>query len=274
VSKDVIKEPAAGEKVRVGGLVVDLAAMKVTSGGALLDFPDLSVRLFVAILNGGGKPVSAEALEQFVWEGNVVGAEALKQRIKLLRGALAEAGEKGLIETARGKGYQIAQPIVGYREPSVARKALSKGMRYVLISAAAIFILTLAVSLYEDVYTPYRLSETSLHVLPVKASGLVQSADAQFNAVVLEEMVGASGLAVITEGDGNPQGYLLKIELTADGGLVKGRALIVQQEGQRIAGVHTFSFELENTASMRQAARAIAESTATIIRGFPKRIRD
>ncbi len=94
---------------RVDDLVVDLSHRRITRNGEVLTLPDLSWRVFAALLDKAPEPVSFSDLASIAWQRDHVSADTLSQRIKLLRQALGDdPAAPRYIATERGVGYRLA----------------------------------------------------------------------------------------------------------------------------------------------------------------------
>lgn len=93
---------------RVGDLVVDIAARRVSLEGAVIQLKPLSFDLLVALVRAAPNLVSFDQLNERVWPGLVVSPETIVQRVKLLRDAFGDdAQAPRYIEGVRGRGYRL-----------------------------------------------------------------------------------------------------------------------------------------------------------------------
>ncbi len=119
-------DPSKSSEVllQVGDLLVDTYARTVLSNGEVVDLPDLSFRLLLALARHAPNRVGKEELIAEVWEGLEVGDETLTQRVRLLRQAISEDNDRSnYIQTIRNQGYRLAVPVVSPAES--ARSAAS-----------------------------------------------------------------------------------------------------------------------------------------------------
>jgi TolB-like protein/DNA-binding winged helix-turn-helix (wHTH) protein/tetratricopeptide (TPR) repeat protein len=93
-------------------LEVDAGRQTVTRAGAELHVPKLSFDLLLALLRAAPNTVSVAELMERVWARQVVGAETVAQRVKLLRRALGDdAAQPRYLSGARRRGYRIIAPV-------------------------------------------------------------------------------------------------------------------------------------------------------------------
>ncbi|WP_417450398.1 winged helix-turn-helix domain-containing protein [Kordiimonas sp.] len=91
-----------------GDLRVDTVNKRVVREGELIEFSDLTARLFFTLAEISPEPASAAQLSEKVWDGAFVSDETIAQRIKLLRQALGDSARAPrYIETIRGRGYRL-----------------------------------------------------------------------------------------------------------------------------------------------------------------------
>ena len=97
---------------RVGDLLVDLGRGQVTRGGDDVPLPNLSFRLFVALLRAAPDLVTQDELMRQVWPGLVVTPETVSQRVKLLRQSLNDdPRQPRYVAGMRGRGYRVVAPV-------------------------------------------------------------------------------------------------------------------------------------------------------------------
>ena len=83
--------------------------------GLSVVIPWLTVQLLAALAERSPHFVDAKALQALVWPDTHISPDALKQRVRLARQALREAGyDPGLLDSVRGEGYALRVPL---REP-------------------------------------------------------------------------------------------------------------------------------------------------------------
>jgi DNA-binding winged helix-turn-helix (wHTH) protein/tetratricopeptide (TPR) repeat protein len=114
--------PEAPECWQIGDLEIDIHCQRVTQAGVPIELPVLSYKLLLELVHAAPAPLSIEQLMDQVWEGMVVNAETVTQRVKLLRDALGDDYRSPrYVEGLRGRGYRLAQiplRVVPAPEPS------------------------------------------------------------------------------------------------------------------------------------------------------------
>ncbi len=95
------------EVLRVGDLVMDVAAHRVRRGDRDVGLTPTEFRILSVLLDPPGRVATRERLADEVWDGVVVGANALEQHMAGLRRRLEEGGEPRLVRTVRGVGYVV-----------------------------------------------------------------------------------------------------------------------------------------------------------------------
>jgi len=100
------------ECYRIGDLVLDAGTQEVKRDGTIVPIPRLSFKLLLALARHAPNVVSAQQLENEVWEGLVVDRGTVNKRVLLLRKALDE-GRDGdpYIAVVRGSGYRLVVPV-------------------------------------------------------------------------------------------------------------------------------------------------------------------
>jgi DNA-binding response OmpR family regulator len=93
--------------LRLGGLVLDPSARRVTLDGQALELGPREFAVLTVLLEQAGRVVSRRRLEEHVYSwGEVVGSNAVEVHVHHLRRKLGE----GWIRTVRGVGYVIEAP--------------------------------------------------------------------------------------------------------------------------------------------------------------------
>lgn len=122
-----VAEKASGDRImlkspfeskgcfRSGDLELNIDQHRLTRHGRDLKLSKLNYRLLHALAAAAPSLVTKKELAEQVWEGRLVSAEAITQRIKLLRTALQDdAKDPSYIEVVHGQGYRWIPPV----EPS------------------------------------------------------------------------------------------------------------------------------------------------------------
>lgn len=261
-----------GTQIRIGNLVLNREDETLSLGGKCEKLSDLSTKLLWALIEARGKIVSYADLREIVWDGNQVGEEALKQRIKILRDQIASlGGDSGVVETVRGKGCRLSVPIEAYKADDNTA-FWSKVRRVTLYLIGSILVFAFFTGLYENAYTPYRLKNTSVRIMPIAYEGMsTSSQQIEFDDQVMNAMVSHSGLGVLAAGSQQEPEYVIRIEVRKDRPHHQGRALVVREADKQVEGLYVFKLRPSMSVSeFDSIATAIAENVATIIRGFPK----
>jgi TolB-like protein/DNA-binding winged helix-turn-helix (wHTH) protein/tetratricopeptide (TPR) repeat protein len=104
--------PTAAMRFQMLDLEIDAGRQVVTRAGVELHVPKLSFDLLLALLRAAPNTVSVPQLMERVWPRQVVGAETVGQRIKLLRRALGDdAAQPRYLSGERRRGYRIVAPV-------------------------------------------------------------------------------------------------------------------------------------------------------------------
>ena len=98
----------AEEKLAYGGLVMDLAAHRVTRDGQQINLGPTEYRLLRIFMERPGRVLSREQLLDMVWGRDIyVELRTVDVHILRLRKALNGAGGADLVRTVRGAGYAL-----------------------------------------------------------------------------------------------------------------------------------------------------------------------
>jgi len=80
--------------------------------GTTVDLPWLSMQLLIALYEHAPQFVDARRLQELVWPDTHISPDALKQRVRLARQALREAGyDPAVLDSVRGEGYALRVPL-------------------------------------------------------------------------------------------------------------------------------------------------------------------
>lgn len=120
-------------------VTVDRATRRLIGpGGRVVELPPLSLRLLEVLHSSASAFVASGQLEAAVWPDTHLSPDTLKQRVRLVRRALEEAGyDPALLDSARGHGYALRATIVG---PTSAPEPVRASWRW-LVAVVAIVVL-------------------------------------------------------------------------------------------------------------------------------------
>ena len=149
-------------RFRVLDLDVDLDRETVGRAKQAIDLPELSFRLFAALIRHAPHRVSKDELITEVWDGVVVSDETLAQRARLLRQALGEESQNPrYFSSVRGRGYRMICDVTPVGEAARRSKAKHGLIGAVLLAIAALLFFN---NLQDD--SPPAPPENSIAVLP------------------------------------------------------------------------------------------------------------
>ena len=94
--------------LRVANLSFDPGTLRARRGDRDIELPPIPLRLLEVLLRKSPRVVWRRELEQAIWGDSPPDSDALRTHIHALRAALDRPGEKPLLHTVRGIGYQIA----------------------------------------------------------------------------------------------------------------------------------------------------------------------
>lgn len=169
---------SADRPIALLDLEIDWSRSLVTRAGQPIELPPLSLSLLKALCASDGETLSAYELEQALWPNQVVGADVLKQRVRLLRKALGKTPDgRDYIQTDRTKGYRLVEPLTKLtpKSPRQVRKSSS------MFVAAFGFVAFVLIGLFQyfgsdDALSvrvaPFTISDELGAVSPAFAKGL------------------------------------------------------------------------------------------------------
>ncbi len=100
------------ECYRIRDLILDAGTQEISRDGTVLPVPRLSFKLLLSLARHAPNLVTAEQLEEEVWEGLVVDRGTVNKRVLLLRKALSkDLDEDPYIAVVRGSGYRLIAPV-------------------------------------------------------------------------------------------------------------------------------------------------------------------
>lgn len=94
--------------LQVGDLVFNPATLRVTRGKRQIELPPIPLKLLEMLMRLSPRVLRREELEKEIWGESAPDRETLRVHMHLLRQAIEMPGEKPLIKTHRGIGYQIS----------------------------------------------------------------------------------------------------------------------------------------------------------------------
>lgn len=98
----------AGDAVlAVGDLSFNTNTLRVMRGQRQIELPPIALKLLEMLLRNSPRVVRREELENEVWGESAPDRETLRTHIHSLRHAIELPGEKPLLKTYRGIGYQL-----------------------------------------------------------------------------------------------------------------------------------------------------------------------
>jgi two-component system, OmpR family, phosphate regulon response regulator PhoB len=100
---------ATDERIEVGGLTLDKASHRVSSGSRTVPLGPTEYRMLEFFMTHPERVYSREQLLDRIWGGNVyVEERTIDVHIRRLRKALEDFGQDGLVQTVRGAGYRFS----------------------------------------------------------------------------------------------------------------------------------------------------------------------
>jgi DNA-binding response OmpR family regulator len=103
--RSVRATPTPGpQQVATGGLVIDLAARRVTRDAVEITLTRKEFDILAALARRPGTAVARDRIIMEVWQTSFVGPHVLDVHMAALRGKL---GDSGLVQTVRGVGYRL-----------------------------------------------------------------------------------------------------------------------------------------------------------------------
>lgn len=96
----------ASQLRQLGELRLDMRSHTVSVGHQVLHLMPRSMQILEILLRDPGRVVTRQELEALLWPGEIVGNDALRSQIHILRKALGQAGYDGLA-TVHGVGYRL-----------------------------------------------------------------------------------------------------------------------------------------------------------------------
>ena len=103
----------AGENLtllKVADLIFDLDTFSVSRAGKLLTLPALPLKILELLMRRAPGVVSRRDIERAVWGDSPPDSDALRVHMHTLRSAIDPPGQRPLMHTLRGIGYQMKDP--------------------------------------------------------------------------------------------------------------------------------------------------------------------
>ncbi|HEX8980837.1 MAG TPA: response regulator transcription factor [Parasulfuritortus sp.] len=94
--------------LRVGDLEFNTGTLRVTRAGRQIELPRIPLKLLEMLMRASPRVVPSEELEKEIWGESAFDRETLRVHLHSLRHAIEQPGEKPLLKTHRGIGYQIS----------------------------------------------------------------------------------------------------------------------------------------------------------------------
>lgn len=92
----------------VGGLSFDPATLRVTRDARPVELPPIPLKILEILMRQSPRVVPRAELEDAIWGDSPPDSDALRAHLHILRSAVDRPGERPLVRTIRGIGYQIA----------------------------------------------------------------------------------------------------------------------------------------------------------------------
>ncbi len=101
---------ARAPRLQVADLAFDAATLQLRRGARPLALPPIPLRLLELLMRASPRVVGREELEHGVWGDAPPDSDALRAHLHVLRSAIDGPGERALLRTVRGRGWQLADP--------------------------------------------------------------------------------------------------------------------------------------------------------------------
>jgi len=105
-------------RLQVGDLSFDTDTLKISRGQRAIQLPPIPLRLLETLMRHSPRVLSRSELEHAIWGDTPPDSDALRAHMHLLRRAIDAPGERPLLHTVRGLGYQLAEEDAGSSAPS------------------------------------------------------------------------------------------------------------------------------------------------------------
>jgi DNA-binding response OmpR family regulator len=105
-------------RLQVGDLSFDTDTLKISRGQRAIQLPPIPLRLLETLMRHSPRVLSRSELEHAIWGDTPPDSDALRAHMHLLRRAIDAPGERPLLHTVRGLGYQLAEEHAASSAPS------------------------------------------------------------------------------------------------------------------------------------------------------------
>jgi len=105
-------------RLQVGDLSFDTDTLKISRGQRAIQLPPIPLRLLETLMRHSPRVLSRSELEHAIWGDTPPDSDALRAHMHLLRRAIDAPGERPLLHTVRGLGYQLAEEDAASSAPS------------------------------------------------------------------------------------------------------------------------------------------------------------
>lgn len=99
---------AAGDTLRVGDLLLDLSAHRVTRGGRDVTVTPIGLKILTELMRQSPSVVDRATIERVIWGDEPPDSDALRSHMYNLRKAVDKPFDRSLIRTVQGAGFRIA----------------------------------------------------------------------------------------------------------------------------------------------------------------------
>ncbi len=106
----LLRRRAAGKRMAVGPLVLDLEAGRARLGEAEVALSPRELAIAALLARRPGRVYGKEEIAEAVWGEDAPRSNALEVHLAKLRAKLAEIGAEGYLRTVRGRGYALLEP--------------------------------------------------------------------------------------------------------------------------------------------------------------------
>lgn len=105
VRRSQVREGA--DTLQVGELSFNVGTFKIQRAGRSIVLPPIPLKMLEVLMRHSPRVLSREELERVLWGDAPPDSDALRAHLHILRNSVDQKGERPLIKTLRGIGYQI-----------------------------------------------------------------------------------------------------------------------------------------------------------------------